>query len=108
MFGRHGVVFNFTCIEMKDVEQPWEEMCFPENLIRQAVLAARHTEVSVAGENTLPRFDESAHRQVIQNSRLSFHDDSHSVRQEPMCAFTFLRVSELCFKVTIGATLLLL
>ncbi|MCO5562741.1 hypothetical protein L7F22_016373 [Adiantum nelumboides] len=98
MFGRHGVVLNFTCIEMKDVEQPCEAMCSPENLIRQVVLAARHTEVSVAGENALPRFDEAAHRQVIQNSRLSLHDDPHSVRQEPMCTFTFLRMSEALFQ----------
>ncbi|KAI5060926.1 hypothetical protein GOP47_0023431 [Adiantum capillus-veneris] len=98
MFGRHGVVLNFTCIEMKDMEQPGEAMCSPENLIRQVMLAARYAEVPVAGENALPRFDESAHRQVIQNSRLSLHDDPHGVHHEPMCAFTFLRMSEALFQ----------
>lgn len=98
MFGRHGVVLNFTCIEMKDAEQPSAALCSPENLIRQVVLAAREASVQVAGENALPRFDEDAHRQVIRNSRLTLHDDPHGAMYEPMCAFTFLRMSQALFQ----------
>lgn len=98
MFGRHGVVLNFTCIEMKDYEQPGEARCSPENLIKQVVLAARKASVPVAGENALPRYDEGAHNQVVKNSRLTFHDDPHGVVYEPMCAFTFLRMSQSLFQ----------
>ncbi|KAI5066563.1 hypothetical protein GOP47_0019187 [Adiantum capillus-veneris] len=98
MFGRHGVVLNFTCIEMKDYEQPAEARCSPENLIKQVVLAARKAGVSVAGENALPRYDEGAHKQVVRNSRLTFQDDPHGVVYEPMCAFTFLRMNQTLFQ----------
>lgn len=98
MFGRHGVVLNFTCIEMKDYEQPAEARCSPESLIKQVVLAARKARVPVAGENALPRFDEGAHRQIVKNSRLTFHDDRHGTVYEPMCAFTFLRMSQSLFQ----------
>ncbi|MCO5564804.1 hypothetical protein L7F22_018472 [Adiantum nelumboides] len=98
MFGRHGVVLNFTCIEMKDFEQPAEARCSPENLIKQVVLAARKASVPVAGENALPRFDEGAHSQVVKNSRLTFSDDAHEAVYEPMCAFTFLRMSQSLFQ----------
>lgn len=97
MFGRHGAILNFTCIEMRDTEQPAEALCSPEKLIRQVVLAARQAGVPVAGENALPRFDEAAHQQVIKNSRLTLHDDAHGTVYEPMCAFTFLRMSEALF-----------
>lgn len=98
MFGRHGVVLNFTCIEMKDYEQPSEARCSPESLIKQVVLAARQASVPVAGENALPRFDEGAHSQVVRNSRLTFADDPHGAVYEPMCAFTFLRMNQNLFQ----------
>ncbi|KAH7431112.1 hypothetical protein KP509_08G030100 [Ceratopteris richardii] len=98
MFGRHGVILNFTCIEMKDYEQPAEARCSPENLIKQVVLAARKASVPVAGENALPRFDEEAHRQVVKNSRLTYEDDPHGTVYEPMCAFTFLRMNQNLFQ----------
>ncbi|KAI5078612.1 hypothetical protein GOP47_0006283 [Adiantum capillus-veneris] len=99
MFGRHGVVLNFTCIEMNDFEQPADARCSPENLIKQVVLAARTASVPVAGENALPRFDEGAHNQVVKNSRLTFSDDdTHGAVYDPMCAFTFLRMSQSLFQ----------
>lgn len=98
MFGRHGVVLNFTCIEMKDYEQPAEARCSPESLIKQVVLAARKASVPVAGENALPRYDEGALSQVVKNSRLTFHDDRDGVVYEPMCAFTFLRMNQRLFQ----------
>jgi beta-amylase len=98
MFGRHGVVLNFTCIEMKDHEQPSAAGCSPENLIKQVVLAARKASVPVAGENALPRYDDEAHKQVIKNSRLIYHDDPHGASIEPMCAFTYLRMNQHLFQ----------
>jgi beta-amylase len=104
MFGRHGVVLNFTCIEMKDYEQPSEARCSPESLIKQVVRAARKADVPVAGENALMRFDEGAYKQVVGNSRLVFYDDEDDddddlrKEYEPMCAFTFLRMSQSLFQ----------
>eukprot|EP01018_Ginkgo_biloba_P019871 Gb_08421 [translate_table: standard] len=98
MFGRHGVVFNFTCIEMKDFEQPEDAKCSPEMLIKQVVLATRKAGVPLAGENALPRFDESAHRQIINNASLRLEKDKGGDHVEPMCAFTYLRMSQHLFQ----------
>jgi beta-amylase len=65
MFARHGATLNFTCIEMRDSEQPMYALCSPEGLLRQVVKAAKMAGVRVSGENALPRFDEAAHEQVI-------------------------------------------
>jgi beta-amylase len=32
---RHGAVLNFTCVEMRDGEQPQDARCMPEALVRQ-------------------------------------------------------------------------
>jgi beta-amylase len=98
MFAKHGVTLNFTCIEMRDFEQPSHALCSPENLVRQVAVATRTAGVSMAGENALPRFDESAHEQIVRKSRLRMNEkgDSHD-EYEPMCAFTFLRMCESLF-----------
>lgn len=64
MFGRHGAILNFTCIEMKDTEQPWYALCSPEGLLRQVANAAKVAGIRVSGENALPRFDAEAFSQV--------------------------------------------
>ncbi|CAM6086813.1 unnamed protein product [Calypogeia fissa] len=98
MFGRHGVTLNFTCIEMKDEEQPGDAQCSPESLLRQVTSSARTAGVRLAGENALPRFDQTAHDQVVRKSRLQFDQRGDiAEEQEPMCAFTFLRMSESLF-----------
>ncbi|MCO5573586.1 hypothetical protein L7F22_027358 [Adiantum nelumboides] len=100
MFGRHGVTLNFTCFEMRDEEQyPTCARCSPEGLLKQITLAARKASVPLAGENALMRFDEGAHNQVIKNSRLTNdHGNGCVAAYEPMCSFTFLRMSEQLFQ----------
>uniref|UniRef100_A0A0D6R2V7 Beta-amylase n=1 Tax=Araucaria cunninghamii TaxID=56994 RepID=A0A0D6R2V7_ARACU len=98
MFARHEVVFNFTCIEMKDYEQPGEAQCSPEMLIKQVVLATRKAGVPLAGENALQRFDEGAHKQIINNSTLRLPEDGGNEKVEPMCAFTYLRMCPALFQ----------
>ncbi|KAG6528148.1 beta-amylase 1, chloroplastic-like [Zingiber officinale] len=83
MLGRHGAVFNFTCVEMRDGEQPGEAACQPEELVRQVAAAAREAGVELAGENALPRYDETAHEQIVKAAA----GDS-----EKMAAFTYLRM----------------
>lgn len=90
MLGRHGAVFNFTCIEMKDQEQPQDAQCAPEKLVRQVALATQEAEVPLAGENALPRYDESAHEQILNASALNVDEKSGD---REMCAFTYLRMN---------------
>ncbi|XP_042432106.1 beta-amylase 1, chloroplastic-like [Zingiber officinale] len=83
MLGRHGAVFNFTCVEMRDGEQPSEAECKPEELVGQVAAAAREAGVELAGENALPRYDETAHEQIVRAAACG---------QEKMGAFTYLRM----------------
>nr|XP_010918964.1 beta-amylase 1, chloroplastic [Elaeis guineensis] len=88
MLGRHGAVFNFTCVEMRDEEQSGEACCRPEGLVRQVAAAARAAGVGLAGENALPRYDETAHEQIVQTA----------VQGEEMKAFTYLRMGPALFQ----------
>lgn len=81
VLGRHGAVLNFTCVEMRDHEQPQDARCQPECLVRQVAAAAREAGVGLAGENALPRYDEAAHDQVVATAQ-----------EEQMVAFTYLRM----------------
>ncbi|MBA0683737.1 hypothetical protein Goari_025369 [Gossypium aridum] len=95
MVARYGAVFNFTCIEMRDHEQPQDALCAPENLVRQVGLATKEAQVPLAGENALPRYDESAHEQILKASSLNI-DGSSNDRE--MCAFTYLRMNPSLFQ----------
>ncbi|XP_022760421.1 beta-amylase 1, chloroplastic-like [Durio zibethinus] len=95
MLARHGAVFNFTCIEMRDHEQPQDALCAPEKLVKQVALATGAAQVPLAGENALPRYDEYAHEQILQASSLNI--DGSSVDRE-MCAFTYLRMNPSLFQ----------
>ncbi|XP_015088061.1 beta-amylase 1, chloroplastic [Solanum pennellii] len=90
MLARHGAVFNFTCVEMRDHEQPQDAQCAPEKLVRQVALATQEAQVALAGENALPRYDDYAHEQILQASSLSINDQSGD---REMCAFTYLRMN---------------
>ncbi|KAJ4967820.1 hypothetical protein NE237_014521 [Protea cynaroides] len=100
MLARHGAIFNFTCIEMRDHEQPQEAQCAPEKLVRQVALATREAQVPLAGENALPRFDEYAHEQILHSASMNLGgDDGGKWEQEQeMCAFTYLRMSPQLFQ----------
>uniref|UniRef100_A0A5B7ANU0 Beta-amylase n=1 Tax=Davidia involucrata TaxID=16924 RepID=A0A5B7ANU0_DAVIN len=91
MLARHGAIFNFTCIEMRDHEQPQDAQCAPEKLVRQVALATREAQVPLAGENALPRYDECAHKQILRASALNI--DGNSEEEREMCAFTYLRMN---------------
>ncbi|KAK3187736.1 hypothetical protein Dsin_027297 [Dipteronia sinensis] len=90
MLARHGAIFNFTCIEMRDHEQPQDALCAPEKLVKQVALATQAAQVPLAGENALPRYDESAHEQILQASSLNVDRE--------MCAFTYLRMNPTLFQ----------
>ncbi|CAN1278948.1 Beta-amylase 1, chloroplastic [Linum perenne] len=95
MLARHGAVFNFTCIEMRDHEQPQDALCAPEKLVRQVALATREAQVPLAGENALPRFDDYAHEQIVAASSLNVDEKGDDKK---MCAFTYLRMTPTLFE----------
>ncbi|MCF8706242.1 family 14 glycosylhydrolase, partial [Corynebacterium sp. MC-25] len=90
MMSKHGVVLNFTCMEMKDGEQPEHANSSPEGLVRQVKMATRSARTELAGENALERYDESAYGQVVATSR----SDSGN----GLCAFTYLRMNKKLFE----------
>ncbi|KAH7514323.1 hypothetical protein FEM48_Zijuj11G0076700 [Ziziphus jujuba var. spinosa] len=90
MLGKHDVVFNFTCMEMKDREQPEHAKCSPEGLVRQVKMATRTAGVELAGENALERYDSGAYAQVLATSR----SDSGN----GLSAFTYLRMNKKLFE----------
>ncbi|OVA02276.1 Glycoside hydrolase [Macleaya cordata] len=97
MLARHGAIFNFTCIEMRDHEQPQDAQCAPQKLVRQVALATREAGVPLAGENALPRYDETAHEQILTAASLRL-DDSSTEEDREMCAFTYLRMNPELFQ----------
>ncbi|XP_059275819.1 beta-amylase 3, chloroplastic-like [Lycium ferocissimum] len=90
MLAKHRVILNFTCMEMRDGEQPQSANCSPEGLVQQVKNATRIAEVELAGENDLERYDEEAYSQVLATSR----SDSGNA----LSAFTFLRMNKRLFE----------
>jgi beta-amylase len=41
LFAKYGVILNFTCFEMRDLEQPSHALCSPEGLVKQVAFATR-------------------------------------------------------------------
>ncbi|XP_043716305.1 beta-amylase 3, chloroplastic-like [Telopea speciosissima] len=90
MFGKRGVVLNFTCMEMQDGEQPAHANCSPQGLVRQVKMATKTAGTELAGENALERYDEGAFAQVLATSR----SDSGN----GLSAFTYLRMNKRLFE----------
>ncbi|KAH1089653.1 hypothetical protein J1N35_016910 [Gossypium stocksii] len=63
MFSKYGIVFIFTCMEMKDGEQPDYANCSPEGLVRQVKMATKTAQVELAVENALERYDAGGYAQ---------------------------------------------
>ncbi|GMJ11019.1 BETA-AMYLASE 8, BETA-AMYLASE 3, chloroplast beta-amylase [Hibiscus trionum] len=90
MFSKHGVVFNFTCMEMRDGDQPQHANCSPEGLVRQVKMATKTARVELSGENALERYDGGGYAQVLATSR----SDSGN----GLSAFTYLRMNKRLFE----------
>lgn len=88
MLARNGLSVKFTCVEMRDGEQPEAARCSPERLLEQVFKDAERLGVEVSGENALPRFDSTAHERMLHNA----------YRGPNMSSLTFLRMGECLFK----------
>jgi beta-amylase len=104
MCARLGVALNFTCVEMRDVEHPWDARCGPEGLLRQVRETAAALGVPVMGENALCRFDRDAYDRVVANCLGDARPDPGSGKlvtpaggTPAMASFTFLRLTPALF-----------
>jgi beta-amylase len=68
MFAKYNVWMDFTCLEMRDSEQPASCLCGPEELVGQTLQAAKNAGIGYEGENALPRYDTSAYQQIQYES----------------------------------------
>ncbi|MBA0713753.1 hypothetical protein Golax_012769, partial [Gossypium laxum] len=63
---KHGIVFNFACMEMKDGEQPAYANCSPGGLVRQVKMATKTAQGELTVENALERYDAGGYAQVLE------------------------------------------
>lgn len=90
MLNKHNAVLNFTCMEMKDREQPEHAKCSPEGLVRQVKTATRTARAELAGENALERYDSGGYAQVLATSRSDLGNG--------LSSFTYLRMNKKLFE----------
>lgn len=90
MLAKHKAIFNFTCMEMKDMQQPSHACCSPEGLVRQVKAAAAAARVGLAGENALERYDWEGYGQVMETSRSDCGNG--------LVSFTYLRMNKRLFE----------
>ncbi|KAK4536362.1 hypothetical protein CDCA_CDCA08G2387 [Cyanidium caldarium] len=93
---KHGGALNFTCFEMSDGEQPVGK-CSPEGLVRMLREAAAANGVPLGGENALPRYDPSAFKKILQQSKPGMLKRYVPRRfqtrwEDALFGFTFLRL----------------
>ncbi|KAK7335554.1 hypothetical protein VNO80_27460 [Phaseolus coccineus] len=69
MLSRHNAILNFTCLEMRNYEQPVEAQSGAEELVRQVLSCGWTENLKVAGENALARYDREAYDQILRNAR---------------------------------------
>ena len=61
MFKQYNATFDFTCLEMKDSEQPASCKCGPFELVQQTKKSAMAYGTAYSGENALQRYDQTAY-----------------------------------------------
>ncbi|KAL1220424.1 Beta-amylase 6 [Cardamine amara subsp. amara] len=91
MMRRHHAILNFTCLEMKNTEQPAKAKSGPQELVQQVLSCGWREGIEVAGENALPRFDRDGYNQIILNARPNGINQDGKPR---MFGFTYLRLSD--------------
>lgn len=91
MFKKHNTTFNFTCVELRTMEQAKqfpEAMADPEGLVWQVLNSAWDVGIHVASENALPCYDRDGYNKILENSKPRNDPDGHH-----LAAFTYLRLN---------------
>ncbi|CAN0824770.1 Beta-amylase 2, chloroplastic [Linum grandiflorum] len=91
MLKKHDVTLNFTCFEMRTLDQfegfP-KAMADPEGLVWQVLNAAWDVSLPVASENALPCYDREGYNKILENAKPLHDPDGRH-----LSAFTYLRHS---------------
>ncbi|KAL7587315.1 hypothetical protein Lser_V15G40380 [Lactuca serriola] len=93
MLSRHYAAFNFTCLEMRNSEQPTSAKSGPQELVQQVFTAVKREEGIMAGENALERYDYKAYNQILLSVRPNGVNRKESPKLK-MEALTFLRLGD--------------
>lgn len=64
VFAEQGATLDFTCLEMRNSEQPAECRSNPQGLVEQVIQATTSNGVPLSGENALQRYDSWAYEQM--------------------------------------------
>ncbi|KAJ6344158.1 hypothetical protein OIU76_005808 [Salix suchowensis] len=91
MLRKHGVALNFTCFEMRTLDQyegfP-EALADPEGLVWQVLNAAWDACIPLASENALPCYDREGYSKILENAKPLHNPDGRH-----LSVFTYLRLS---------------
>ncbi|KAL0444129.1 UNVERIFIED_CONTAM: Beta-amylase [Sesamum latifolium] len=93
MISRHYGTFNFTCLEMRNSEQPAHAKSAPQQLVQQVLSSGWRENVDVAGENALSRYDRAGYNQILLNVRPNGVGKNGAAKQK-MAGVTYLRLSD--------------
>ncbi|CAE7678643.1 BAM3, partial [Symbiodinium pilosum] len=77
-------VLDFTCLEMRDLEQPAHARSSPQKLVAQVIQAAKEAGLAFAGENALQRYDQRAYEQMLSYKELRDMTLKGSFRHEAL------------------------
>lgn len=91
MLAKHNAALNFTCVELRTVEQEASTpaaMADPEGLVWQVLNAAWDASIAVASENALPCYDREGYNKILENAKPRKDPDG-----KHLCAFTYLRLN---------------
>ncbi|XP_057792445.1 beta-amylase isoform X2 [Salvia miltiorrhiza] len=97
MISRHYGTLNFTCLEMKNTEQPVNAKSAPEQLVQQVLSGGWAENVDVAGENALQRYDRKAYNQILLNVRPNGVNKNGPPKYK-MAGVTYLRLTDELFE----------
>ncbi|KAJ8450223.1 hypothetical protein Cgig2_033417 [Carnegiea gigantea] len=91
MLKKHGVALNFTCVELRTVDQHEdfpEALADPEGLVWQVLNAAWDVCIPVASENALPCYDRDGYNKILEHAKPQNDPDG-----KHLSTFTYLRLS---------------
>lgn len=97
MISRHYGTLNFTCLEMRNSEQPAEAKSAPQQLVQQVLSGGWAEGIDVAGENALSRYDRAGYNQILLNVRPNGVNKNGPPKHK-MAGVTYLRLSDELFE----------
>ncbi|XP_016509788.1 beta-amylase 2, chloroplastic-like [Nicotiana tabacum] len=92
MLKKHGAALNFTCLELRTVDQEREfpeALSDPEGLVWEVLNAAWEVKIPVAGENALPCYHREGYNKILQIAKPM----NDPFGRHYLSAFTYLRLS---------------